>query len=384
MNGAAGDSLACHLVAALAPWRGESLLSRGAIEAICRSQAGALPAATSSLCGVECRLGNPAPDADMLVRIGPAPEEWAVLERWAVAGDGATWGRIAELLRRRAAADSPLAAALRNMWLEWDLAAQPAGSADPSAFFGTDRLVGGATAAWAVEAVSLLRGAPVPAPMAGGLQGLVARLPPAARLFQIGVMCARPQAPLRVCLIGMTPEAVPAVLAAVGWPGEIEAVSVALSRFAAAIHHVALDLDLDDTGRLARKLGLELYVGKDAGAGQRLVALIQALLDEGLCLPNKATGLLAWGGMTHHRLFPGLWPAGLPTRRDGPEAVESSTFCRWLHHVKLVLQPGQATEAKAYLAIAHAYVSDAALRKVLRDMTIARLDFTASTAQPAV
>jgi hypothetical protein len=360
------DELAGHIAAALAPCRQEGLLSRHAIADICRSEGGSLPAGMTSLFGFECRLGEEEPTADFLVRIGAGPGEWPVLERHAASQAGAVWQRIASLLGERSRPGSSLAPMLKNLWLEYDLVGRAGKAAAPGLFFGTDRLTQKAEAGWACELAAQLRGAAVSAALGHRVSGLVAALPEAARLFQIGIMGSRPHAPLRVCIIGQKFDEESSFLAAMGWPGELPRVVETLRRFAPATDHVALDLDIGDDGRIAPKLGIELYLKLDSGPSPPLIELIDRLRQANLCLPQKAEGLFGWAGITHERLHPELWPAALLAGKALRRGGESSTFCRWLHHVKIVIEPDAPPTAKAYLAVGHAYLADSAIREVLQ------------------
>lgn len=369
MSGADDDKLADHIAAALAPLRFEGLISRHTIDAVRRSEGGSLPAGMTSLFGFECRLGQEEPVADFLVRIGAEPEEWPVLARHAARRDGETWRRIGALLAERAEPRSPLAARLKNLWLEYDLIGPAGTAAAPSVFFGTERLTRQAETGWAIELAARLHGEALSAASQQKMNELVAALPEAARLFQIGVMGARPRAPLRVCVIGQSLDEVSPFLSAVHWPGELPLVAETLERFAPVIDHVALDLDIRDDDRIAPKLGIEFYQKLDADPGPPLVALIDRLRADNLCLPHKATGLLAWGGITHERRHRELWPAALLARKALRGGGESSVFCRWLHHVKIVLEPDAPLAAKAYLAVAPAFLADSVIRAALQRAT---------------
>jgi hypothetical protein len=358
--------LAEHIVAALAPWQCEGLLSRRDIEDTCRSEGGSLPAGMTSRFGFECRLGEEEPVADFLVRIGAEPHEWSVLERYAAGKESDTWRRIGALLSERANPHSPLSTALRNLWLEYDLTAPMTTASAPSVFFGTDRLTRAAETGWAVDLVDELRGERLSAASRRTIDELIAVLPWSAKLFQVGIMCSRPHAPLRVCVIGHELGEISAFLAAASWPGEWPLVEETLYGFAPVIENVALDLDILDDGRLAPKLGVELYPRRGMDLSRRMIELITRLTDNDLCLPQKAIGLLAWGGITHERRYPGLWPAQLITRRSLRGGNESSTFCRWLHHIKIVLEPDAPATAKAYLAVSHAFLADSVIREALQ------------------
>ena len=91
-----------------------------------------------------------------------------------------------------------------------------------------------------------------------------------------------------------------------------------------------------------------------------------------MCLPGKAAGLLAWTGITHERLYRELWPPGLIAAKALWGGGVSSTFCRWLHHMKIVLEPDAPPAAKAYLAVSHVFLADSAIREALQRATPGR------------
>jgi hypothetical protein len=360
------DNLADHVIAATAPCEYEGLLSRRAVADICRSKVGSLPAGMTSLFGFECQLGQEEPSADFLVRIGAEPGEWPVLAYHAAGQDGEIWRRIAALLTERAELHSPLAATLKNLWLEYDVI-RPADTAlDPSVFFGTEQLTRNAETGWATDLVATLRGERLSVASRQKVNELVAALPESAKLFQVGIMCSRLRAPLRLCVIALDLDEVSTFLSAVRWPGAMPRVVETLNRFASVIDNVALNLDILDDGELLPKLGIEFYQNPNADLSSRMVELIGRLRDGNLCVPQKAIGLLAWGGITHERRHRDLWPAALIARKALRGDSESSTFCRWLHHVKIVLEPGAPPSAKAYLAVSHAFLPDSAIREVLQ------------------
>ena len=109
---------------------------------------------------------------------------------------------------------------------------------------------------------------------------------------------------------------------------------------------IAFDLDILGDGRLASKLSIELYQKPGASLARRMVELISRLRDGNLCVLQKTIGLLAWGGITHGRRRRDLWPATLIARKTLRGDSESSTFARWLHHIKIVLEPNGPPIAK--------------------------------------
>ena len=110
----------------------------------------------------------------------------------------------------------------------------------------------------------------------------------------------------------------------------------------------------DDLGeQVGPKLGLECYFGTDTGNAGRLRALTAALVRHGACTPAKAAALDAYQGLTLQDAAPAEWPPHLAALATAGGPGLSSALCRWVHHVKLVHEPGQALAAKAYLAVEH-------------------------------
>ncbi|MGE0041726.1 MAG: hypothetical protein AB7H88_14840 [Vicinamibacterales bacterium] len=370
------DSLAGHLAAALAPFKVEGLLSPGARRRIDEQIASRLPARLTGLYGFECRLWDPAPEGDFLVCAGRDAGEWPVLRALALdhAGDG--WRRLADFLRGDGATAAPAHSEITNMWLEFDVVEGPDPGGDlppPSLFFGSRQLEASEVpasgdlppgAAWLAQAIGALRGV-VPSPgQRRALARCLGALPPEGCLFQIGVMLSRPDAFVRVCASELAVDEIAPYLAAIGWPGDMAALAAMLDRLGPLVDEVRIDLDIDDD--LRAPIGLECYIKAGPDLPSRMVAFLQALIADGLCLPAKASGLLAWFGLTHERLYPDRWPPALLAKKALLGLAESSVFHRWVHHVKIQLSPGAPPRAKGYLAVAPAFVSDAEIRKVLQ------------------
>jgi lantibiotic modifying enzyme len=375
---APSDSLAEHLAAALAPYRPETLISRAALAEIKSRTAAHLPAGMTGLYGFECRLGETAPEADFLVCSGPAAEQWAALQRLAAGMTAPAWQRLAGFLESGA----PAAAEIHNMWLEFDLVAGPGAGVDalppPSLFFGTDRLSAMASgeaddlppqAEWLAATIETLRGsAPSPA-QRRAIARCLAALPAAGRLFQIGLMLSRPEPFLRLCARDLGVEEIEPYLATIGWPGAPAPLAALLRRLAPLVDHFRLDLDLAD--RVLPPVGLECYVTEPARMAERFPALVQALTEDCLCLPEKAPGLMAWFGITHERRHATVWPPALLQKKAALGLDEASIFRRWVHHIKITLPAEGSPHAKAYLAVAPGFIADAALKAMLQQQAAA-------------
>lgn len=362
--------LAEHLAASVDGAAPAALMSAENLARV-REVAGHFPAGVSEFFGFECRLGEAAPRADFLfcskaeeggreVLAGLRPGE----------GPGASllahpiWQRLQRFAREWADPGSPWHEPVRNLWFEFDLEAPPPDPPLPSVFFGTEALRGGASGAppWLPRVLEGLRGEAPGAALVASLDRCLAALPEGASIFQVGMMLARPGDAVRVCVRGVPPERRVELLERIGWPGPGDELARVLGDLPARADSVDLDLDL--LPEVGPKLGLEcsFYGGDPARWG--FPAFVEALVERGLCRPEKGAGLLEWSGAVHERQRPEGWPADLRRRSAALGPGTASAFIRWPYHVKLVHQPGRPLEAKAYLAVRQFWPTPELIRRV--------------------
>jgi hypothetical protein len=117
-----------------------------------------------------------------------------------------------------------------------------------------------------------------------------------------------------------------------------------------------IDLDIDAEDRILPKLGLECYPARGRAA---LLLLLGRLADQKLCTAPKAEATAAWGGIATERANRAGWPNDLLEVSALLSGRYRSCFFRWLHHVKIVFEPGKPLHAKAYLAVRHLWLDPA-------------------------
>src|SRR5207249_650425 len=81
-------------------------------------------------------------------------------------------------------------------------------------------------------------------------------------------------------------------------------------------------------------------------------ALLDHLVEIGLCLPAKRDALVAYPGVSSEQTDAERWPAGMARVSEFLGGRTTGLFLRVLHHVKIVYEPGAALEAKAYFGAA--------------------------------
>lgn len=341
----------------------ESLAEIGAIARM-------LPNTVTSFFGFECRLGELAPRADFLLSALPEPGG-AILAGTSSMGGlpndfyrHPVWSHLRDFCHKWTTPGSPLHDRIENIWLEFDVEGEPQPVPVPSIFFGpmggigphlrddsnfpTDEDLYG----WLTrEGLASLLGRMVPPLVERGIFDCLNSLPAGARVFQVGAMLARPSDAVRLCIANMSPHQIEAYLQRIRWPGSAAHLRPLLAFLGTVADFFALDIDVEETVR--PKIGLECYSYgfKQPAQEPRWQNLLDALVEQGLCVPAKRAALLAWPGFERADASPDLWPRNLLLASRLFGGRFSSVISRSLHHLKISYEPGRSLEAKAYVGI---------------------------------
>ncbi len=186
------------------------------------------------------------------------------------------------------------------------------------------------------------------------LARMVEALPPGATIvFAAAVPDRRPRF-IRLVVVGVTPPQLGSFLDRLAWKGSIPAVL----RFLSGMHDVSTDfmlaIDVAGGGALA-PLGLEMYPNRSNGVDDRALlstwrtttasdwrGMVDRLVTMGLCLPEKAAGLITW-----------------PKCHNVYEAQEVFRLSMGINHVKVTFKEGRV-EAKAYAGLRFFPLAEAA------------------------
>jgi hypothetical protein len=337
------------------------------------SVARVLPATLAyNMLGFECRLAEMAPRADFSVLAG------ASYGRESLAGLHPTstlparlmtdpiWRRVYDFAVRWADPSSALYRAVDNVWLEFDVDGAPAVIPIPSVFFGPrpsgqegargvayePNLDGYVTTIETV--IGLLSGSALAPRVLETLSDCFRALSSVEHVFQVGLMLSRGADALRLCIKNLrSVERIVEYLSGVGWPGSEAEVLGILEPIAHLVDYVCLDIDVGET--VHRKIGLECYFDgiKQPRTEPRWSLFLDSLVRDGLCTADKRDALLAFPGYVDENAEGIPWPRALRRASQLFGGRSLSTFIRSLHHVKVVYQPGEGLEAKAYLAVIH-------------------------------
>jgi hypothetical protein len=215
-----------------------------------------------------------------------------------------------------------------------------------------ERVVDGYRAT-AEKAIGLLSGSELAPRKLQMLSDCFRALSSVEHVLQVGLMLSRGAEAVRLCIKLRSVERIVEYLAKVGWPGSEADVLGVLEPIASLVDYVCLDIDVGET--VYRKIGLECYFGgnKQPRTEPRWSLFLDSLVRDGLCTADKRDALLAYPGYVDENAEGIPWPRALRRASQLFGGRSLSTFIRSLHHVKLVYQPGERLEAKAYLAVIH-------------------------------
>jgi hypothetical protein len=338
-------------LAEVEPWIPPALVPAEAWAAVTRAAA-LLPAALTRAVYLECRLGAGSAPVDMIARVEPdgaailaGRNPAARLAPGVAAGPG--WRRVARLCERWLDGAAPFAGVVTHLWLEFDLEGATPGAPLPQpSLFAALRDDAAATLSapeWERLADGLAAAlAPHGAPAGAGrrVAELVARRPAGARVPYLGVMSARAVPAVRLYLRGPSSAQVAPFLRSAGWSDAAAELAPVLDDLSSTPHPLVLRmLHVDVAGAPLARVGVELGFAREPQLRGELAetAMLERLVDRGLCTRDRAEGLAAWPGIRFCALPHELW-RGVMSRR--------------VNCVKLVAGAG-ALEAKGYLLAFH-------------------------------
>jgi hypothetical protein len=182
-----------------------------------------------------------------------------------------------------------------------------------------------------------------------GLELLGTHLPDGVSINYLGFMVGR-DTPFRVNLRGILPDALPNLLAAISWPGDIDLAARHFGRLVGLADRVVVALDL---APIQPSIGFETILDANLAQEPRWTALFDYLCAEGLCSEEKRAALEALPARLVPEQAGQSWPASWLVA-----AALSPPYCLpWLErrvsHLKLSIAADGRVGAKAYVSAQH-------------------------------
>jgi hypothetical protein len=287
---------------------------------------------------LELRLAGDSPAVDFAFRLVGPDQARSVAPRLSSARARSFVSRWA----RREPGLEPVSC----LWLELDAALgagagrEPGSLAPPLLCARLDRAV---DAGWLTGSLlPALCGEALPAARRRILDRCLDALPSSARVLYVFSLLGRPGEAVRIELFGLEPAAMAAYLRRAAVPRAAGLVEAAAPLVAGADRfHLSFDVGAE----VAPRIGVECGFERQPRREPRWTELLDRLVVRRLADPAKRDAVLAWPGQDSLWSAPGRWPAAA-LGLGGHTA-------RGLSHLKLVLRPGRAPEAKAYLLFQH-------------------------------
>ena len=307
---------------------------------------------------IECRLAPGAEQVDIQQcfrrRMGDFPRLAQEALRCEALADDAAVAQFRAFLGQFGQADTVLAPAIDEVFLEYDLPALGAAPALPNLFLSLPQ-DGRQAQATLHETLTHLGGQPPEAGAAQAIATLFSALDGDAFIDSVGLMVARPAAGLRVNVKGLELDQLPAFLAATGWSGDREQL---LAAFADAVDRydtvtLALDLAPQHAPGPLPHFALECFLADQPPAELRWSIYLAELVSQGLVAEDKARAFVAVPGDIYPPQWPGPWPAALVRETLLRPATHFSSFARRLSHLKLVYGPHGLAQVKGYFGAGH-------------------------------
>ena len=317
-------------------------------------RAAELPAAAAAFFGLEFRLGDADPSADLCVPVashigGAAALEAPVARRFVREARGGarlqpSRAALARCIGGFGRADSALARWAAGALLEYDVAAPGAvGRGTPGIYFRLRREPGpsghdvrASARSDVARALADASGWKADGAEQREVERAIDALPRGARIAQAGAMPDRPGRAIRLLVRGVDASAAPDLLARLRWPGRIAPASAILTDLLEVGSRFALSFDVTARG-VGPRLGLEVHAGRGANWQETRRSdwqpCLARLVARNWCIPSKAQGLLAWPG--HQKMY-----------------FDNAVFLahQGINHVKVTVA-GDVVKAKGYVGM---------------------------------
>jgi hypothetical protein len=310
----------------------------------CRTLTQTFPAGITRHFGFERRLTDPESDIGFAFSVLPGSPGWALLVDLA---DGKAqqvppdsplgtnaWKRIQTLCAETQQPGSPLHnLLLEGFWVEYDIGRidRPLSSPD---FFLPLKLVRMKITdpqPTLARLLTLLFEENISPFIETNLVSCMMRLPVLAEINQIGAMMGRSGVVVRLVVTFPTVESAAAYLLEIGWQDHYGALDAACSWLANLGDTYTLQVDFNDTALMINpRIGLETRFNQGWESPERWHKLFEAFEQQGLCLPGEREALQSFPRLVREVVM-------LPM-----------AYNLGVSHLKLVLYPERAPEAKAY------------------------------------
>lgn len=276
------------------------------------------------------------------------------------------WKRIQDFCSFCYQPKSLLSRSAENVWLEFDLDEQPEELPIPSLFLGLKEFnletnsreisqINHEQLETITTALKILFEHDVSPLIEKNLGICVNSLPSGSQILYIGAMFSRQLDAVRVNIGGIPVEMLEDYLTQIGWTYSVKPLKEIIKLLANFTDAIILNLDIGTS--IFPKIGLEcLLENKSSRLEPKWRLLLDFLVEQRLCIPEKRDAVLNWSGCSHDKSYPELWSKELSKVSSFLGSKWYSICFRNLNHIKIIYHPDGNLEAKGYLAFGHRFI----------------------------
>ncbi|KYC43085.1 hypothetical protein WA1_13365 [Scytonema hofmannii PCC 7110] len=276
------------------------------------------------------------------------------------------WKRIQDFCSFCYQPNSLLFGTIENIWLEFDLDEQQHKLPIPSLFLGlkefhlekhsTERSkINHEQLQIITTALGLLFEHGISPLVEKNLGICVNSLPNSSQVLYVGAMFSRNLDAVRVNIGGIPVEILEDYLSQIGWTYSVQPLKKIIQLLADFVDAIVLNFDIGTS--VFPKIGLEcLLKTQNSRLEPKWQLLLDCLVEQGLCTPEKRNAVLNWSGYSDEKFYPELWSDGLSKASSFLGSKWFSICFRNLNHIKIAYHPNGHLEAKGYLAFGHKFV----------------------------
>lgn len=265
------------------------------------------------------------------------------------------WQRIQQLCLDCANPNSRLGQEAVSIWLEFNLDREPSEMPIPNVFLslpdGQSFDESGNSIdfrCWLTEKViEPLLGDILCYPLRQNLRLCWHTLPMNAQVLYLGVMLSRANRTLQVNISGISPLVLADYLEQTGWSGSRAKLDAIALKLYPLVDRIVVNLEIGVT--MANQISLECFVDRRLDKNAQWQPLLNYLVENQLCTPEKRDALLRCSGFGDEQSSPVLLPPNVRMDANFLGTRASSSLVRELNHIELTLHSSNQCSAKGFL-----------------------------------
>lgn len=319
------------------------------------------PGEITSFFGFETQIGNKTADSDFLFAISSKNGEREAFAELLdkdnfseLISKYPEWQRIKNFTSKWIDPSSPLNRKILGLWFEFDTSNSIMNDPLPNIFFHPESIKSAddkkiSEYKWITrDAIPLITGKTIQDNVEKKIIECIKKLPGESAIFQIGMMMSRSPEEIRLVVKRIKSNEVVPYLKDIGYNKDLSEIASFLYKLDEYINRIVLHFTVGKS--VHQKIGIEISFYPDM-YHQELGwnKVLEYLVENGLCLPEKQQALLQFPGVENDDKFEGFNMYIPKAKIVNPNSTE--ILVRYLSHIKILYEPGKKLKAKAYSGV---------------------------------